>query len=72
MSQSDPPIIVTGGSAKVKLGIKYFPGVSKKDFDDPNVSIRYVVVKDKAGNELKTFDFPDGKFSVEFHTDDTP
>ncbi len=72
MSQSDPPIIVTGGSAKVKLGIKHFPGVSKKDFDDPNVSIKRIVVKDGAGKEQQTIYFPDGKFSVEFHTDDTP
>ena len=73
MSQSsDPPIIVTGGSARIKLGLKHFNQAPKKDFDDPDVSIKRIVVKDGAGKELQTIYFPDGKFIVEFHSEEQP
>jgi hypothetical protein len=63
----DPIIIVTGGSAKIKLGVGNFHSASKRDYDDPDAKILRVVVKDAAGNVLDTYDFADGKFEVEFY-----
>ena len=67
MVAQDPIIVITGGSAKIKLGAENFHGSPKRDYDDPNAKIIRVVVKDGAGNELKAFDFTDGKFKVEFY-----
>jgi hypothetical protein len=71
MSSQDPIIIVTGGSAKIKLGVKNFHGSPKRDYDDADAKIVRVVVKDKSNNELARFDFPDGKFKVEFLGEET-
>ncbi len=62
----DPIIVITGGSAKIKLGTANFHSASKRDYDDPNAKIVRVVVKDQSGTELGSFDFDDGKFEVEF------
>ncbi len=67
MVAQDPVIIVTGGSAKIKLGNENFHAESKREYDDPNAKIIRVVVKDSAGNELDSFSFPEGKFKVEFY-----
>lgn len=66
MSSNDPVIIVIGSSAKIKLGLKHFNGISKREYDDPSALMNRVVVKNAAGTVLQSFDFPDGKFSVEF------
>ena len=66
MSSNDPVIIVIGSSAKIKLGLKHFNGITKRDYDDPNARMNRVVVRNAAGQEIQSFDFPDGKFSVEF------
>ncbi len=66
MAAQDPIIVVTGGSANIKLGVQNFHSASKRDYDDPDAKIVTVVVKDSAGNKLQSFDFPDGKFKVEF------
>jgi len=67
MVAQDPVIIVTGGSAKVKLGNENFHAEPKREYDDPNAKIIRVVVQDSAGKELQTFSFPDGKFEVKFY-----
>ena len=66
MSAQDPIIVVTGGSAKIKLGLQNFHASPRRDYDDPDAKIVRVVVSDSAGNQLQSFDFPDGKFKVEF------
>jgi hypothetical protein len=66
MTAQDPIIIIVGGSAKIRLGVGNFHSSSKRDYDDPEAQIIRVVVRDAAGNVLKSYDFPDGKFSVEF------
>jgi hypothetical protein len=63
----DPIIIIVGGSAKIKLGTGNFHSASKRDYDDPDAKIVRVVVRDAAGAELKSYDFSDGKFTVEFY-----
>jgi hypothetical protein len=67
MVAQDPIIVVTGGSAKIRLGEQNFHGSPKRDYDDPNAQIIRVVVKDSAENVIDSFDFPDGKFKVEFY-----
>lgn len=67
MVAQDPIIIITGGSAKIKLGVENFHSEPKREYDDPNTKIIRVVVKDSAGKELDAFSFPDGKFRVEFY-----
>ena len=55
------------------MGRNAFPGITKREFDDTTAPIVRVVVKDGKDTVLKSFDFPDGKFTVEFHgpqTDD--
>ena len=66
MSAQEPIIVVTGGSAKIKLGVKNFHSASKRDYDDPAAKIVTVVVNDAAGKEVGSFDFPEGKFEVRF------
>lgn len=67
MSSQEPIIVVTGGSAKIKLGVQNFHSSSKRDYDDPDAKIISVEVKDSAGTVLKSFEFPDGKFEVKFY-----
>ena len=67
MVAQDPVIIITGGSAKIKLGNENFHAESKREYDDPNAKIIRVVVEDSAGKELQTFNFPEGKFEVKFY-----
>ena len=66
MATQDPIIVVTGGSAKIKLGVQNFHSASKRDYDDPDAKIVTVVVKDGAGKQLGSYDFADGKFEVSF------
>ncbi|HEU4593535.1 MAG TPA: hypothetical protein VFS10_00100 [Pyrinomonadaceae bacterium] len=67
MSSHDPIIVVTGGSAKIKLGVESFHGSSKRDYYDPNAKIVRVVVRDNSNKVLGSFDFPEGKFEVGFY-----
>jgi hypothetical protein len=67
MVAQDPIIVITGGSAKIKLGEQNFHGSPKRDYIDPSAQITRVVVIDSAGNDLQTFDFPEGRFRVDFY-----
>jgi hypothetical protein len=60
-----------GTAATVKLGRLAFPGLGPREFDDTRVTIVQVVVKDGNDTVLETFDFPDGRFKVEFHGPNT-